>query len=119
GIPTGSNPVTATLYHLETWTTETVSTVGIPLDHHELLRLPNGDFMLLSYVPLAGVDLTGFQNYGPNSTIADCAIQEVDPQGNLVWDWRARDHTDPVRASTAPTQFLDPLDGYHCNTHNV
>ena len=108
-----------TLYHLNTWTTQAISTVGIPMDNHELLLLPNGDFMLMSYPPLTGVDLTGLETYGANSTILDCAVQEVDPQGNLVWDWRASNHIDPVKESVVPAGAgtdASPADVYHCNS---
>ena len=122
GITTTSNPSIGTLYFLETWTTQAISTVGIPLNNHELLLLPNGDFMLISYPNLTGVDLTGLSTYGPNSTIRDCAVQEVDPQGNLVWDWRASNHTDPAMESVVPTHAgtdADPADVYHCNSVDV
>ena len=122
GITTTSSPSIGTLYHLNTWTTQAISTVGIPLDNHELRLLPNGDFMLLSNPKLTGVNLTGLTNYGPNSTILDCAVQEVDPQGNLVWEWRASDHTDPVKESVVPAGVgsdKSPADVYHCNSVDV
>ncbi len=122
GITTTSNPSIGTLYFLETGTTRAITTVGIPLNNHELLLLPNGDFMLISYPNRTGVDLTGLSTYGPNSTIRDCAVQEVDAQGNLVWDWRASNHTDPVKESVAPTHAgtdADPADVYHCNSVDV
>ncbi len=122
GITTTSNPSIGTLYSLTPWTTQAISTVGIPLNNHELLLLPNGDFMLISYPTLTGVDLTGLEAYGPNSTILDCAVQEVDSQGNLVWDWRASNHTDPAKESVVPTDAgtdADPADVYHCNSVDV
>jgi len=99
GITTSSNPSIGTLYGLETSTTRSLDTVGIPLNNHELRLLPNGDYLLISYPTLTGVDLTGLQSYGPDSAMIDCAVQEVDPPGNLVWDWRASDHVDPVKES--------------------
>jgi hypothetical protein len=122
GITTTSVPSVGTLYFLKTWTTQAISTVGIPLNNHELLLLPNGDFMLISYPNLTGVDLTGLNAYGPNSTILDCAVQEVDPQVNLVWDWRASNHTDPVKESVVPAGAgtdANPADVYHCNSVDV
>jgi arylsulfotransferase ASST len=120
----GTDPTRGfTLYHLDTGTREAVLTVGMPTDHHEILSLPNGDRMLLSYPLKTGVDLTGLRTYGPNSTIADCVVQEVDPADNLVWEWRASDHTDPVRESTAPSQVTvngqPVVDVYHCNSIDV
>lgn len=122
GITTTSVPSIGTLYFLNTWTTQAISTVGIPLNNHELLLLPNGDFMLISYPNLTGVDLTGLNGYGANSTILDCAVQEVDPQGNLVWDWRASNHTDPAKESVVQAGAgtdASPADVYHCNSIDV
>jgi Arylsulfotransferase (ASST) len=122
GITSSSNPSVGTLYFLKTWTTQAISTVGIPLNNHELRLLPNGDYMLISYPNLTGVDLTGLNGYGPNSTILDCAVQEVDPQGNLVWDWRASNHTDPAKESVVPAGAgtdASPADVYHCNSVDV
>jgi len=121
-ITTSSSPSYATLYSLETWTTRSVSTVGIPLDNHDLRLLPNGDFMLLSYPTVTGVDLTGLKDYGPDSAILDCAAQEVDAQGNVVWEWRASDHLDPAMESVFPSGAgtdAKPADVYHCNSIDV
>jgi hypothetical protein len=122
GITTTSIPSTGTLYFLKTWMTQAITSVGVPLNNHELLLLPNGDFMLIAYPTLTGVDLTGLETYGPDSTILDCAVQEVDQQGNLVWDWRASNHTDPVKESVVPAgdgTAASPADVYHCNSIDV
>jgi len=122
GIMSSSNVSIGTLYHLTTWTTQAITTVGIPLNNHELLLLPNGDFMIFSYPTLTGVDLTCLETYGTDSTILDCAVQEVDPQGNLVWDWRASNHIDPVQESVVPAgagTAANPADVYHCNSIDV
>lgn len=125
GITILANPPAVsvgTLYLLNTWTTRAISTVGLPLDDHELRLLPNGDFMLLSFPTVTGVNLTGLNSYGSNSTIFDCVVQEVDPRGNLVWDWRASDHADPTKESRilqgAGTD-ASPADVYHCNSIDV
>ncbi len=105
------------IHHLDAGTVDTVQAVGSPTDLHEFRLLPNGDHMLLTYTPKTGVDLTGLEDYGPNSTIADCLIQEIGPTGNLVWQWRASDHIDPVKESTVPGG--DPIDVFHCNSIDV
>jgi hypothetical protein len=114
------NPGTGTLYHLDTWTTTNISAAGIPLDVHELLSLPNGNYMMLSYPTRSGVNLTGLGTYTcTDCTVYDCAAQEVDPLGNLVWDWRAYDHVDPVNESVAPGgagTSTSPADVFHCNS---
>lgn len=112
-----------TIYDLDTLQAESVLAIGVPTDHHEILLLPNGNRLLLAYPLESGVDLTGLQSFGADSTIADCVVQEQDAAGNLVWEWRASDHVDPVRESTFPsasqvgTQTV--VDVYHCNSIDV
>jgi hypothetical protein len=95
------------VYHLDTKQRthiHTANPVVNPTDLHELQQLPNGNHLLLSYRLTRGVDLTGLHSNPPghpNSTIADCVIQEVDPQGGLVWTWRGSDHIDPVNEKHA------------------
>lgn len=120
----GSDPNGAyTVYNLDTGGMQTITTVGGPTDFHEFYTLPNGDRLLLSYPFKTGVDLTGLPGNpppGPNSTIADCVIQDVDPHGNLVWQWDAYDHIDPVAENMfpAPTPIggQTVYDVYHCNS---
>ncbi len=104
-------------------TVATLAAVGSATDGHELRLLPNGDYLLLTYPFESNVDLTGLQTFGPDETIADCEIQELDPKGNLVWSWRAIDHIDPVRESVEPA--TDTISGqsivdvFHCNAIDV
>lgn len=113
-------------YSLDTGTVQSIRTVGIPADFHELTTLTNGNHLMLSYPFKRGVDLTGLNatpTPGPNSTIADCVVQEVDPQGQLVWQWTASDHLDPVTESTvAPSVVIGGeriWDVFHCNSIDV
>lgn len=107
------------LFDLASGTTEDIRAVGIPTDLHELQRLSNGDYMLLAWDTVDGVDLTGLASFGPNSTINDCQIQEIAPSGALVWSWRASEHIDPVRESLTQIVAMTPtstqVDVYHCN----
>jgi hypothetical protein len=47
-------------------------------------------------------------------------IQEVDPQGGLVWKWKGSDHIDPVNENTYPAvgsvNGEQVYDLYHCNS---
>lgn len=105
--------------HLDSGATEYVHSIGITTDVHELRRLPNGHYLVLSYPQRDGIDLTGLLDFGQNSTIADCAIQEVDSDGNLYWDWRASDHFNPATDSTYPgssvVSGVTVADVFHCN----
>ncbi len=120
----GSDPNGAyNVFNLETnQVTQQIRTVGVPTDLHDLQTLPNGNRLLLSYPIKHGVDLTGLPGApgaGANETIADCEVQEVTPQGQLVWKWDATDHVDPVTESTNPGITMSAgttiYDVFHCN----
>jgi hypothetical protein len=69
----------------------TVRAVGSPTDDHELQPGPNGEEVVLSYVPRAGVDLTSLG--GPASaTVVDAEIQILGRRGGIVWRWNSKDH---------------------------
>jgi hypothetical protein len=111
---------------LSPWKTRTVKAVGGPIDEHELRTLPDGDVLIFSYIETGGFDLSGLPGltgFGPDSTIADCTIEEIDPSGALVWSWRASDHIDPVKESLIPlTNVIDGVavaDVFHLNAVDV
>jgi outer membrane protein assembly factor BamB len=103
-----------------------IRAVGMPTDLHELLELPNGNHLVLAYPLKRGVDLTGLAADpppGPNSTIADCVVQEVTPQGELAWEWRASDHSDIPAENQNPGKLVlngeTIYDVFHCNSVDV
>jgi hypothetical protein len=88
------------------------------LDVHELLLLPNGDIIVIANFIRGPVDLSAFG--GPSDgKVVDNVIEELAPNGKLVWQWSAMDHlsvqeTDP----SWWTQYLvqsNPADPYHMN----
>jgi hypothetical protein len=122
--PYGTNPAASFQIHaLGDQTTTVVQAVGSPTDSHELRLLPNGDYLLFTYTNESNVDLTGLKTFGAGATIADCAIQEVNPAGAVVWTWRAIDHVDPVTESLEPTANtiagVSAVDVFHCNSIDV
>lgn len=68
--------------------------LGVTGLHHELIELPSGNFVALSFV-FEGVD------YGPNGvlTTAGDLIVEFTPEGEVVWTWNSFDHLDPQRVT--------------------
>jgi hypothetical protein len=101
---------------------------ALPDDQHELQRLPDGDYVTTTGPLVTGVDLTGLsvtladgtvQALGPDSTIVDCALVELDPGGHVVWRWRATDHFDAVLDSTWPRLSGSIVDVFHCNSIDV
>lgn len=94
-------------------------TVGSPTDGHELQELGNGNYLLVTYRPRDGVDLTEYG--GPaDATIVDAEIQELEPDGDLVWSWNSKDHVDldeaerwwPTLIGSGPQELGDGREGY-------
>jgi hypothetical protein len=91
-------------------------TVGGPADNHELLQLPNGNYVMAANVIHSGVD---FSSWGgpPMGDLLDQVVQELTPKGKVVWSWRTSDHipvseTDPQWRGSLRT----PYDAYHINS---
>ena len=66
---------------------------------------------------------------GPNATIQDCTILEIDPSGQVVWTWAASDHFDPAVSSTYAQTGFGPsailadggtsYDVFHCEAIDI
>jgi hypothetical protein len=104
---------------LDSWSVGTVQSAGTPVDVHELLPLPDGHHAVFTYSPRT-MDLTGLAGFGPDSTLADCEIQELDAAGTKVWSWRASDHFDPVAdtfdSGATTVDGVKWADPFHCNS---
>ena len=65
---------------------------GYSTDLHELLILPNGHALLMSYDPQI-VDMSAIVPGGKTAaTVSGLIIQELDTQKNVVFQWRSWDH---------------------------
>ena len=69
-----------------------IAAVGVNTDFHDLQVMPNGDYLLLSYVPRdEPVDLSPYG--GPkDALVLDGVAQQVSPAGQVVWSWNSKDH---------------------------
>jgi Arylsulfotransferase (ASST) len=67
-----------------------VRTRGSIVDGHEYRELANGNVLLDTYVPeTADLRRVG----GPKrAAIVSAEVQEVDPQGHVLWQWNSRGH---------------------------
>jgi hypothetical protein len=102
------------------------NTLGVPNDQHDLLLLPNGDYVIVADTVKSGVDLSGLcstpSTCGPsNTSVLDPVIQEVTPGGALVWSWDTADHLpasemDPQWYQQYITGGSAPYDVYHWNS---
>ena len=70
-----------------------------PMLHHDFERLPNGNTLVLLFEPLseelAGRIQGGFKSGdGPEEILGDL-VQEITPEGEVVYSWRSWEHLDP------------------------
>jgi hypothetical protein len=103
-FPVGSG---AEIHHLDgSLVTKVVAPSAFGTDYHELLALPNGDYIVVAETLRTGVDLS-FAHFkqdptttitGPaNATIIDPVVEEVTPAGAVVWSWDTADHISPTQ----------------------
>ncbi|MCH8326235.1 MAG: aryl-sulfate sulfotransferase [Bacteroidetes bacterium] len=59
-------------------------------DGHDLLILPNGNYVFTIKVPQTA-DMTQYGG-NPSATVVHGMIQELDINKNVVWEWRSWDH---------------------------
>jgi hypothetical protein len=65
---------------------------GYVPDTHDLLFLPNGNFILMAYDPQpVRMDLV-VPGGDPEAIVTGLIIQELDPDRNVVFQWRSWDH---------------------------
>jgi len=90
-------------------------------DYEELTALGGEARAVLSYPLVRNQDLTALgDGFGSDESIVDGVIQEIDADGDLVWDWRASDHfgydevTFPNRFGFYPGE--DEVDVFHLNS---
>lgn len=70
---------------------------GFP-DAHEFLTTANGNRLILlsqdTVMDLSNYTFNGNQGL-VNENVKGMGVQEFDPQGNLIWEWRSVDHIHP------------------------
>lgn len=92
-----------------------------PSDIHDILLLPNGDYVLVAYPKVSGVDLSSIGG-ATNTCIIDGEVEEITPAGALVWSWFASQHFSPTEinhniwARAATSTCTTPQDVWHLNS---
>ena len=101
------------------------------MDPHELLRLSNGDYMMLTSPVTTGNSVTFTDATGTSHTnvnIVDCVIEEINSSGGLVWSWDAYNdhHLAPSETFLGGAPISSPgsaydgsFDVYHCNSLDI
>ena len=91
---------------------------GLTTDIHELLLLGNGNYMVGAFLDSAGKDTTPFG--GPaDTTVRGAQVQELRPDGSLVWHWNSDDHIDLTETGRwwrHALQSSRPWDAAHWNS---
>lgn len=91
---------------------------GYDVDTHDALYLDNGNYILIAYDPQPYAMDTVVPGGDPNATVIGFIIQELDPDDNVIFQWRSWDHfqiTDAVGVDlTEPT-----IDYVHGNAIDV
>jgi hypothetical protein len=87
---------------------------GYKTDGHDLKLLPNGNALLMSYDPQI-VDMSRIapKDGKSNATVVGLIVQELDPEKNVVFQWRSWDHfqiTDVISHSLSGA-FIDYVHG--------
>ncbi len=92
----------------------TLNSVGWWPDSHDLQLLGNGNHLVGGYVEQEHVDTSAYGG-SRDATVINTELQEVDPQGGLIWRWKSQHHI--ARAETGHhwprvIQEPGPRDGY-------
>jgi len=81
------------------WDSNTVWEYRDPEQHHDFFRMENGNTMVLRFlnVPddIARTVKGGIPGTERNGLMTADAFQEVNPAGEVVWEWLAYEHLDP------------------------
>src|SRR6266540_1474911 len=102
------------------------NTVGADSDGHDAILLPNGNYAMVTSEESCCFNMQAAwnnPNLETNATILDHVIQEVTPQGNVVWSWRTSDHIPPSETADHWRSQLIAINGvlgfydvYHWNS---
>jgi hypothetical protein len=111
------------LLDLDTMASQPLSAWVTPTDPHELFQDAGGNRWMISSPLRYGMNLSPL-GLAAVHTIVDCVIQETNPQGNLVWAWRASDHigvneTNPSLMGLPLIDGQQAADVYHCNSVDI
>lgn len=97
---------------------DTLAAINGNFDVHDVQRAANGNWLFTTEY-FDTVDLSAYQFgpvYGNDTTILlGFGWQEVDPTGNLIFEWNSNDHVDPLSFYNFYGYADDPFDYCHGN----
>jgi hypothetical protein len=78
------------------------------LQHHTIQRLKSGNTMLLQILDTPEQVVSKVKGGQPgtedNGHMWSCGLREVNPEGEVVWDWLAHEHLDPEIFKICPME---------------
>jgi len=104
---------------------------GYPVEaltfHHDAFPLDNGNYLMLGseYKSIENYYTSETEEFAPRKTqnVMGDVIYEFNPEGEIIWDWHAFDHLDPMRIGYETFSgywdrrgFRDIIDWSHANT---
>ncbi len=92
---------------------------GYDVDVHDILLLPNGHYLMMSYDPQV-VDMSQIVAGGnPEAIVTGLVIQEVDRNQNVYFQWRSWDHFEITDATWDINLTADEIDYCHGNALDI
>ena len=79
------------IHRLDGSLVRTLHGVGRGANAHDLQLLGNGDHLVGAYVWQRHVDTSAYGG-SRDATVINTELQQVSPDGRLVWDWKSQDH---------------------------
>lgn len=77
-----------------------------PYLHHRFQRLENGNTLVLKWVEvpseIASKVKGGYNKDGADGKMWGDAVQEINKDGEVVWEWNAHEHLDPEKNAICP-----------------
>ena len=120
GLPPGVGGAGAEEHRLDGTLVQSMNTIAgnTSGDFHDVLVLPNGDYVMAAAVPKPHVDLSSWtvngQSAPSDATIVDYVLQEINPSTNsVVWYWDTFDHI-PVTETAQEFRVTSPSNGSCC-----
>ncbi|MGH2926555.1 MAG: arylsulfotransferase family protein [Solirubrobacterales bacterium] len=87
----GRSPYRWEIHRLDGTLVRTLDTVGAPANGHDLQVLGDGGYLAGAYVTQSHVDTSAYGG-SSDADVVNAELQELSPDGTLVWDWKSQDH---------------------------
>jgi hypothetical protein len=91
---------------------------GYQADNHDFLALENGNYVIFAYDEQPYATDTISPDGSSNASVSGLVIQELDPDHNVVFEWKSWDH---FFMSNYPNINFNPngIDFLHCNAIDI